>query len=508
MAISKKSEFGDFQTPIELTEKIVKLVELNFPHPDIIIEPTCGLGNFIKSCKLTWKNKCAYYGFDINSQYIDACNATIKDDNKCHFEVADFFTKNWNDSIVPHKNKQILLIGNPPWITNAALGVHNSKNLPKKNNFQGLKGFSAKTGKANFDIAEWILIKLMENLQNTHACMAMLCKTATARKVLKHAWISHWNVHNTSIHLIDAKKHFNVSVDACLLIVFIKPKGKSSEATIYGDLSYKKETSKFGLIGNEIISDIDNYNKYKHIDGLSYYTWRSGIKHDAAKVMELTMKNGKLINGFKEEVHIEDDYLHPLLKSSDLGNNRLTPRKFVIVTQRKVGDSTDSIKTKAPKTWAYLQNYSSKLTNRKSSIYNNRPMFSIFGIGNYSFSPWKVAISGFYKNITFSPIGNINQKSIMVDDTCYFIPCASKEEAELISSLLNSKECINFMKSLIFFDAKRPINIDILKRVDIKKIANFVNKSEEVMKYLPYAQQFTSPQQLMIFENKPKYRSG
>ena len=33
------------------------------------------------------------------------------------------------------------------------------------------------------------------------------------------------------------------------------------------------------------------------------------------------------------------------------------------------------------------------LDNRKSSIYNKRPRFSIFGIGDYSFSKWKVAIS-------------------------------------------------------------------------------------------------------------------
>jgi len=44
-----KVEYGDFQTPIELAEQVCKkLVELGV-KPDIIIEPTCGIGNFVEA---------------------------------------------------------------------------------------------------------------------------------------------------------------------------------------------------------------------------------------------------------------------------------------------------------------------------------------------------------------------------------------------------------------------------------------------------------------------------
>ena len=36
-----------------------------------------------------------------------------------------------------------------------------SPNLPSKSNFQNRKGLDAVTGKANFDISEWMLIQLM-----------------------------------------------------------------------------------------------------------------------------------------------------------------------------------------------------------------------------------------------------------------------------------------------------------------------------------------------------------
>ncbi len=508
MAKEQKIEFGDFQTPIALTDDISDFIKTIFPTPNIIIEPTCGLGSFVQSCKSVWGTDCSYYGFDVNPQYIEKCNKNINGQVKCHFELADFFQKNWKDFFLSYKKSNVLIVGNPPWVTNSAIGVLNGSNLPQKSNFQGLGGFAAKTGKANFDIAEWILIKLLENLQHSHSCLAMLCKTATARKVLKHAWNCGWNLYNSSLHLIDAKKHFNVSVDACLLVTFISPNKKTTDATIYEDLSYDKKTSRFGLQGKELIANIEDYQKYNHIEGLSYYTWRSGIKHDAAKVMELTLKNGNLVNGLDEIVDIEDNYIYSLLKSSDLGNKRLAPRKFVIVTQHNVGDSTDKIKSKAPRTWDYLEKHSEILDNRKSIIYKKRDRFSVFGIGNYSFTPWKVAISGLYKNISFSAIGNIKGKPIMVDDTCYFIPCESEEEAVFVADLLNSEASINFLKSLVFFDAKRPVNIDALKRIDLKKLAESVNLVEKIMQYLPYAQQFMSPQQLLVFEKETEYRTN
>ncbi|MEA5469372.1 hypothetical protein [Spirulina sp. 06S082] len=116
--------------------------------------------------------------------------------------------------------------------------------------------------------------------------------------------------------------------------------------------------------------------------------------------------------------------------------------------------------------------YSTILDGRKSSIYKNKPKFSIFGIGQYSFSQWKVAISGLYKNLNFSLVPPRDRKPTMVDDTCYFIPFDSRLEAEYWVDRLNSEECQEFLKSLIFFDAKRVVNVDILMRINLEKLRN------------------------------------
>ena len=55
----------------------------------------------------------------------------------------------------------------------------------------------------------------------------------------------------------------------------------------------------------------------------------------------------------------------------------------------------------------------------------------------------------------------------MLDDTCYFIPCDSLEQATLIANVLNDQMCLNYIKSIVFLDAKRPITKKLLQRIHI-----------------------------------------
>jgi hypothetical protein len=168
-----------------------------------------------------------------------------------------------------------------------------------------------------------------------------------------------------------------------------------------------------------------------------------------------------------------------LLKSSDLGNGRVKEcRKKVIVTQSYIGEDTALIQRTAPKTWAYLQQHKDALASRKSSIYKKRPPFSIFGVGDYSFAPWKVAISALYKRLRFFAVGPIDGKPVMFDDTVYFLPCQSQDEAEFICELLNSDESRSFLEAMIFWNDKRPITVDVLKRLSLAKLAHFLENDD------------------------------
>jgi hypothetical protein len=140
-------------------------------------------------------------------------------------------------------------------------------------------------------------------------------------------------------------------------------------------------------------------------------------------------------------------------------------------------------------------------------IYEKRPRFSVFGIGEYTFAPWKVAVSGFYKSCRFEVVGSCGRKPVVLDDTCYFIPCASETEASFICGLLNSDLARRFVRSLVFYDAKRPITIDVLNRIDLKRLAEKLGLEIEAQKYLRDADQFEGRQGLLVFEERAKYRS-
>ncbi len=509
MKSKTQTQFGDFQTPVDLACQVVRLLRARGVSPAVVVEPTCGIGNFLIASTKTFRNNVRYYGFDINPGHINGAHANLStlEAVQCELKCGDFYEKDWA-GFFNSLPEDLLVVGNPPWVTNAVLGSLGSKNLPEKSNFQGHRGFAAKTGKANFDVSEWMLIRLLESLHGKRATLAMLCKTATARKILKHSWNREFDISDSTMYLIDAKKHFGVSVDACLFVVHTGEKEQKKTASIYADLSSTNRIANFGIYREELVSDIETFKSVEELDGIEYRKWRSGVKHDAVKIMEFEPSGNEWVNGFDERCMIESSHLFPLLKSSNLANGRLEPSKYVLLTQRKPTDDTSSISLNAPKTWQYLLTHGDVLDRRKSSIYSKRPRFSIFGVGPYTFSPWKVAISGLYKNPVFRVIGSVNSKPITLDDTCYFIPCETKEEAIFFAFLLNSEVANCFIKSLIFPDSKRPITIDVLKRIDFKKLSERMNSEAEATRYLENAVFESGQQKLLVYEDEETYRTG
>jgi hypothetical protein len=480
-----KKEYGDFQTPLSLARRVISLVHRREKRIRTIIEPTCGIGAFLQAAAERFNGSRKYWGFDVNPEYVQMAGAALARVGPpgASVQQRDFYTTDW-EKFFSEQVGPLLIIGNPPWITNAGMRVIRGSNLPTKSNFQRHAGLDAKTGKANFDISEWMLVRLLQALRGKRAAIAMLCKTATARKVLRHAWLNGLDAGRSSLHLIDAAAEFGVSVDACLLYTRTGISRSERTATVYSSLSFDEPLQTFGLSGGDLVSDIDAYRELRDLDGRERRKWRSGVKHDAAQVMEFTRANGCLVNGLGERYQLEDEYIFPLLKSSDLANGRLRPSRFVLLTQRRVGDPTEKIKRIAPKTWRYLLDHADYLDSRGSSVYAKRSRFSIFGVGDYSFAPAKVAISGLYKNLQFRALGTSGGKSVVVDDTCYFIPCECKQEAEFFADLLNSETARRFISALVFTDAKRPVTVDILKRIDLKRLAEHVGRSKAATQYL------------------------
>lgn len=475
-----KIEYGDFQTPDELSDKVCQLLFADNIRPSSVLDPTCGSGSFLISSIKTFNTIKKIIGVDINPKYIDVIKNKFSNIDIAEVFVGNFFELEWN-SILKSLPEPILIIGNPPWVTNAGISTVNGTNLPEKSNFLKFSGFDALTGKSNFDISEWMLIKMLDWMYERDTTIAMLCKTTVARKIVVHGFSNERKLESAAYYSINAKRYFGAMVDACLLVLKSSIGEGGKVCFVYDGLDSKEPSSVLGFENDKLIANINYYEKWQHLQGVSQYRWRSGIKHDCTSIMELKKVQGGFINGLGETVDLELDYLYPMLKSSDIAKSYIsTPKKWMLVTQKSVGEKTDTISEKAPKTWQYLISHASYLEGRKSSIYKNKPRFSIFGVGDYSFASWKVVISGLYKRLHFSVVGPHEDKPVVLDDTCYFIACSSEKEAELIYSLLNSSIARDFFNAFIFWDAKRPITTDILNRLDILLIARELNQKDEV----------------------------
>ena len=475
-----RAEYGDFQTNSDLATKVAKFLKQGSSNPKIIIEPTCGKGNFVIASLSTFKRIEKIFAIEIYKPYvwetkfnilqffIDNPDARKPEIEISHFNVFDFDFKQISKE---HSKEEILVIGNPPWVTNSKLSSLESGNLPTKSNFKNHSGLDAMTGKGNFDIGEYITLMMFDAFQNSNGYFAFLVKNSVIKNVVFDQKQRSYKISDLQKLTIDSKKEFNVSVEASLLYCKLNetPEFVCNEFNFY---NHSKLINKFGWVQDKFVSDIERYKHSNNIDGVSPFEWRQGIKHDCSSIMELDRANGHFVNGLQQEINLEEDLVYGVLKSSDLKQTVIDKtRKFTIITQKKVGQDTSFIKKEFPKTFNYLHKNKSQFDLRKSSIYNNKPDFSIFGIGDYSFAPYKISISGLYKNYYFNLVLPQNGKPIMLDDTCYLLGFDKLEFAAYTLILLNCDKTKEFLQAITFSDAKRTFTKDILMRIDLLKLS-------------------------------------
>lgn len=480
-----RAEFGDFQTPPVLAEKIMKLVARNGSLPRLLIEPTCGKGHLIMAAIRTFPSIRELHGLDIHLPWLWQTKFSLIDlfleqpalnrpvIHLHHGNVFDFdFEK-----LVKDDQQALLIIGNPPWVTNAMLGSLASANLPEKSNFKQHEGIAAVTGKGNFDIAENITMMLLKAFHRFNGQLALLVKNSVIRNIVLEQYRQRFSIGDLRQYQINSLKEFEVKAEASLFSCQL-----NSEAafTCSQRSFYRPEASElaFGWVEHKFVSNTNSYIRHRYIEGRSALEWRQGLKHDCTLVMELERTGQDYRNAMQQVIRLEDELVFGLLKSSDLQQDLVdTVRKFTIVTQQKPGADTDFIR-QYPATWDYLQQHRQLFHNRRSSIYKNKPAFSIFGIGDYSFKPYKVAISGLYKNFRFALVLPQNGKPLMLDDTCYMLGFDELEYAVYTWILLNSAAAKDFLASITFSDAKRTFTKEALMRIDLQALAKHLSEME------------------------------
>ena len=137
MKTSGKIEFGDFQTPPSLASEVCALLHRLGETPAIVLEPTVGRGAFLLAAADAFP-QAALRGYDINPGHVAEATEALHAAGagaRATVAVQDFFTCDWEKELATFTGP-LLLLGNPPWVTNAGVSVVNGTNLPIKKNFQ------------------------------------------------------------------------------------------------------------------------------------------------------------------------------------------------------------------------------------------------------------------------------------------------------------------------------------------------------------------------------------
>lgn len=267
-------EFGDFQTPPELVRAILKTLGPIGRRWRRVLEPTCGRGNFIRAIIQSDDPPSEVVGIEIQDHYLNLARA-ITPSKRVRLCIIkdDIFRISLTKDLKWVSDGPLLVIGNPPWVTNSEIGSLSGTNLPRKTNFKGLRGIEAITGRSNFDIAEFIWLKLISDLCDEDATICLLCKTSVARNVLQYAVQVSLPISKAEMRIIDARKWFEAAVGACLFSLTVSSSSHNHQASVFSSLEASSPEKTFGFIQGRFISDIEAYQSVAFIEGSSPLEW-------------------------------------------------------------------------------------------------------------------------------------------------------------------------------------------------------------------------------------------
>jgi hypothetical protein len=460
---------GDFQTPVELAREVWKLL----PGTDAIVEPTVGTGAFLEAApeetrRLPWR--C----FDLLAEHVVTSRERAQRlgfDDAVIFNQDAFALSPTDFDLSP--DTRVLAVGNPPWVTSAAQGAAGQANLPEKRNRLGLRGLDALTGKANFDIAEAVLLALLDALRRqSEVHLAFLLKRSVALR-LSRQLLGRPGFEGFSFAHIDARRHFGVGVEAGLLQFRRTLSESSTDRILISTHLGAAPSRQAGLVAGDFVEDLQAYKPVAHLEARdsNAIAWRQGLKHDLARVLELRRRaDGQLVNGYDELVDIEEQALYPFWKGADIAAQRGASRLFPLYQETLAGP-VRGLETRWPKLAGYLEHHRVAFAARRSRIYEGRWPYALFGVGEYLLAPYKVAVSGLHRPARFCLLRPQGGRPSLVDDTSYLLPFTSEREAAVACGFLNSEPVSTFLSCLVDRFAKRPYTKAVLKRVRLPLVA-------------------------------------
>lgn len=142
---------------------------------------------------------------------------------------------------------------------------------------------------------------------------------------------------------------------------------------------------------------------------------------------------------------VEAELIYPLLRGANVERWKALTASSIIVTHisgmklRAVPEA--EMEGSFPKTFSYLKRFKDLLRKRpafRRYFKDDAPFYSIFNIGNYTFSPWKVVWREQAFPFTAAVVGPIDGRVVIPDHKLMIVAVDLEEEAHYLCAVLNS----------------------------------------------------------------------
>lgn len=481
MLIKNPENFGAFFTPVEFAMYIIEKFGIfdEWINGKKILDPTAGEGNFLeaflelarnKNIEITEEMLHRLYGIELNKNFVDNFFIKIKQKFNIDFPKSNFI----EDDVLFFKNnlEVDILVGNPPWKNIKKLETWYKEKINNLINYYELKNKNAKLNSGNINLASLIVLRTIDKfIKNSNRAYFILPSNLFFSYAVESKFRNSKLYSISYIEEIKEKLFKDISVEF-VVAEFIK--GAKQNYPIDYVIKEKENFSKFKampldldsgyLIFNNIneIKEISNFNKIKLN---SNFLPRQGLKTAGAtevffcekyKIIDKNLV--KITNGYGKEFIIEKQFLYKTFDKKD---------KLIILPY--FGKKHLSIEqlNKYPYLKEYLFTYENELLARNIKLF--KPFFEkgifwiIYGIGDYSFSKYKVCWKTYCKDIDIKIIepDEFFGPKVISGITYAYIPCQTLEECNLIKDYFNKNKKImeiyfNALKNPSFTNFAQP----------------------------------------------------
>ncbi len=379
-----------------------------------VVDTAAGSGNFLLPLARKYGH-IQFYGVERNRTIFEAVEPVTRDYPNVHYYPGDILLEEFP---IPPCD---LYLGNPPFVNYTDLTPeYREKIRPLWMEYMPVKkSFSLLLGESRGDVAGLIFYHSI----NRYLKMGGRFAVVLPRSLLKgnratEAFRRFPGIRAERAVDISHAEAFTHTSRACFYLL-----GTRGGETAY-PLVYEKQGGPAFLVnrgGLLVERELEG-------EGGSDYPIRQGINTLGA--------NGVFF--FDEKPGLEEELLHPLLRSGDVGENRAEPSRWVLLPYDREGRilGEDVLEKEYPRVWAYLKKNKKILKGRKSR-FAKKTWYALFGVGPYTFAPWKVVWRAMgAKQLEAAVITGAIPNQAMHG----YIACASREEADYLCALLNSPE--------------------------------------------------------------------